>query len=438
MNLDIKKIRKSLKFSFLDGICASGMVGFTQEYLTPFTLILGGTARDIGMLNAFPNLFASLVQLKSADLVERLKARKKIINIFVFLQALMLLPISFMALIGGVKPVLFVMVVVLFVCLGAFATPAWGSLMSDLVEEDRRGKYFGWRNRVLGFITVFLTFIAGVILHKSRKVNLFYGFAIIFGFAFIFRMVSWYFLTRMYEPPLEYKREDHFTLVDFLSRIKESNFAKFVLFVSLMSFSVNLAAPFFAVLMLRDLHFSYILYTLITITATLTIYVTISRWGRLADIVGNLRVIRFVSPLIASLPFLWIINRHPLFLFLIQILSGFAWAGFNLCASNFIYDAVSPEKRTRCISYFNVFNGLALCFGALVGGFLLQKLPPLFGYEILSLFLISSVLRMSVGILMPLRLKEVRPVKRVRNSELFFNMISMKPLLGIERKTVRL
>jgi len=432
-----KRINQSLKFSFSDGIFASGMIGFTQEYFTPFLLVLGAAAKHIGMLNALPNLFASILQLKSADLTERLKSRKKTINIFVLLHALMLLPMVIMALSGRGKAITFIAYVILFTTFGALANPAWGSLMSDLVEENKRGTYFGWRNRILGMITVVAAFIAGLILHRMKKVNIFYGFGIIFGLAFLFRMVSWYFLTRMYEPTLVHKKGDYFTLVDFLARIRESNFAKFVLFVSMMNFSVNLASPFFAVLMLKDLHFSYALYTVITITATLTVYLMTSRWGRHADKVGNLKVIKFTSPLIGLIPLLWIINRHPGYLFFAQIFSGFLWAGFNLCTTNFIYDAVSPGKRTRCISYFNVLNGLALSCGALLGGFLLQRLPPLFGYKILTLFLISSILRIIAGTLMPLTLREVRPVEKAKSNELFFSMIGVKPLLGIERKTIR-
>jgi len=297
MNPTDDKVKKSLRFSFLDGIFASAMAGFTQDYFTPFVLLLGATARHVGMLSALPNFFASLAQLKSADITEKLKSRKRIINIFVLLQALMFLPMMHIALSGKMKPFLFILVVVLFASFGALSYPAWGSLMADLVEEDKRGVYFGWRNRTLGFVIVGTAFIAGFILHMMKKINIFYGFAIIFICAFIFRIISWYFLKRMYEPSVEYKSDDYFSIFDFLARLKESNFAKFVIFVSLMSFSVNLASPFFSVLMLQDLHFSYLLYTFITVTATLVIYIVIKRWGIHADAVGNLKVIKLTSPL---------------------------------------------------------------------------------------------------------------------------------------------
>jgi len=437
MSSQESKVKQSLRASFLDGVFAVCMMGFTQDYFIPFLLLVGGTTFHVGILNSIPNLAAALIQLPSADVTVKTGSRTKIINTFVFFQAVMLVPMAILALKGGTTPFAFIILVTLFAAIGAFAMPPWGSLMSDLVPEKQRGEYFGWRNRILGFIMVAMGFVAGFILHTMENINIYHGFAIIFLFAFIFRIMSWYFLTRMHEPPLEHKKEDQFTLIMFLRRIKESNFAKFVLFVGLLNFTVNIASPFFAVFMLRDLHFSYLLYTVVTITATLAVYLFMRRWGRHADRVGNLKVIQFTAPIVSILPLLWVVNHHPLFLILIQILAGFAWAGFNLCASNFIFDAVSPAKRTRCIAYFNVINGVALCLGALIGGFLIEHLPTLFGYQLLTLFVISSALRLGVVFVLPHRLKEVRPVDSLKSDDLFFSMIGIKPLLGIDRKTIR-
>lgn len=163
----------------------------------------------------------------------------------------------------------------------------------------------------------------------------------------------------------------------------------------------------------------------------------INRWGNHADKIGNLKIIKFVSPFIGLIPIVWTFNQQPGFLIIAQILSGFLWAGFNLCASNFIYDAVTPQKRTRCIAYFNVLNGTALCLGSLVGVLLLQKIPTFMGQKIYTLFIISGILRFIVGITMPRMLKEVRPVEKVDNNKLFFSMIGIKPLLGVDRKTIR-
>jgi MFS family permease len=432
-----EKVKKSLKYSVWDGVFSGAMIGFTQEYLAPFLLELGATVRQIGLLSALPNFVGSIVQMNSIRLTEKLKARRHTINLFVLLQALMLLPMSFMAYKGTGDPFIFIGMVILFTAFGAIATPPWSSLMSDLVPQEKRGAYFGWRYRAIGFVNLGATFMAGFILHRMTGIKVYLGFFIIFFFAFIFRMVSLYFLTRMYEPHFEHKKEDEFTLYQFLARIRESNFAKFVLFVSMMSFSVNLSAPFFAVLMLKDLKFNYLLYTLIIITAQVMTHLSIRRWGKHADHVGNLKVLKLTARLIAPIPLFWIFCQKPAFLFCVQMFAGFAWSGFSLCATNFIYDAVSPGKRIRCVSYFNFLNGIAIAAGAFLGGYLLNYLPGLFGNSIYTLLLMSGVLRLIFCAVMPGRLKEVRVVKRVSSNRLFLSMIGIKPVLGIDRETLK-
>jgi hypothetical protein len=228
-----------------------------------------------------------------------------------------------------------------------------------------------------------------------------------------------------------------FTARNFLGKIRGSNFARFAIFVSLMSLTVNIAGPYFTVLMIRDLGFSYLEYSAVIVTAPVVMYLMMGRWGRLADRVGNVRVLRFTAPIIAIIPLLWIINRNPFYLMAAQVVSGFAWAGFNLCASNFIFDAVPPEKRVRYISYFNVMNGTMLSAGALIGGFAADFLPPLLGHRLLMLLLVSSLLRIVVLTALPLKFREVRSVPSINSNDLFFSLVGVKPVIGVERHIIR-
>ncbi len=422
------KLKRSLKYSMLDGVFASAMLGFTEQYITPFAIALKATTAQVGMLSAFPNLIASLVQLKSADVTEHLKSRRRIINIFVFLHAFMYFPILLIPFIFKEHQLVWlILFVTLLTSFFAFPGPAWGSLMSDHIPPSSRGRYFGWRNRILGTITVVCAFLAGFILNIFGKGS-YVGFAIIFGLACISRFISWYFLTKMYEPPIKITQEHYFSFWDFIKRIRHSNFAKFVVYVSSLSFCVNIAGPFFAVFMLRDLNFSYVTYTIIVTTATIATLLTMNIWGHHADRVGNLKVIRLTSFFIPIIPTLWLFSHDVYYLVLIQIFAGFFWAGFNLSIANFILDAVTPEKRTRCIAYFNVINGTAICLGALLGGTLARMLPPIFGYRLLTLFLISGILRAIVAAIILPRVKEVRHVESVSSVDLFFSVIGIRPI----------
>lgn len=402
------KVKKSLRASLWDGVFASVMVGLTQDYLTPYALALKATVKQIGLLSSLPNLCAALVQLKSADFTEHLSSRKRIILISVFFQALMLLPVLLIPYgFRNSQPILLIILVVFFTGFGAVSLGAWLSLMSEYIPANKRGAYFGWRNRTLGFIAVAASLFGGLTLQIFKN-NVFTGFLIILLFAMCARFACVYFLSLQYEPKFRHGSHARFSFLDFLKRAKESSFGRFVFFVAGLNFCVNLAAPFFAVFMLRDLKFNYLTYTLVMVPVPLTTFLLIRRWGYLADRIGNLRVLKFTALFIASLPLPWIIYRHPAFLILVQILGGFAWSGFNLCATNFIFDSVSGPKRTRCFSYFNVINGFFISLGAAIGGYLATHLPELFGHRLLFLFLLSSTMRFLVVLFFTPRIQEVR------------------------------
>lgn len=413
------KIKKSLKYSFWDGVFASVMIGLTQDYITPYALALKASLRQVGLLSALPNLCASLVQLKSADLTEKLASRKRLILLSVFIQAFMILPIILIPHIIKINQAAFlIFLAMLFIGFGAISLGPWASLMSDYIPSNKRGHYFGWRNKILGMVAVGSSLFAGFIL-QTHKQNVLFGFWIILNLAMAARFISWYFLTRQYEPKFSHNIENHFTFLDFVKRAKESNFVKFVFFVAGLNFSVNLAAPFFTVFMLRDLKFGYFTYTVVMIPVVLTSLLLIDRWGRLADRIGNYRIVKFCSFFIASLPLFWIIYRHPAYLIFVQILGGFAWSGFNLCAVNFVFDSVSGPKRTRCLSYLNVINGFGISLGAIIGGYLAGHMPELLGYKLLSLFLFSSVMRFLIIFTFTPKIKEIRkPVEPLKASRM--------------------
>jgi MFS family permease len=424
------KIRASLRFSLIDGIFAASMIGLVTDYITPYALALSATNSQIGILVAFPNLIAAFVQLKSADLIDRVKSRKKIVNTLILLQGLTFIPIITIPYLFNQHAVLFlVLFFTLFSSFGAIAFPAWASLMSDYIPHKSRGRYFGWRAKVMGIVTVLSSFLAGGILHITKD-RPFIGFSTIFGLALITRLFCLYFLTKMSELPFRTKEKVCFNLLDFIKRTKESNFAIFTLFVASFNFCVNLAAPFFSVFMLRDLGFNYLTYTLIVTTVTIAHILFIDRWGKEADRVGNIKVLRATSILAVILPSLWIINHSPVYLVFIQIIGGLTWSGFTLCAINFIYDTAASEKRARYVAYFSFCNGLAICLGALLGGFLVNILPLLFSYKLLSLFLLSSILRLSVVLFFLGKIREVRKVEIISSRDLFYSIIGLKSIFS--------
>ena len=218
-----------------------------------------------------------------------------------------------------------------------------------------------------------------------------------------------------------------------MRRFRESNFLKFVVFSGCLTFATYMAAPFFAVFMLRDLQLSYVTYMALQVCSSLAALIALPLWGRHADLVGNVRILRLSSFLAALIPMFWLFSHNPAYLMLVQILSVFSWSGVTLSAGNFIYDAVTPQKRVRCIAYFNVINGLALFMGSSLGGYFAARLPPFFGYRLLGLFALSCVCRVSFYLLLSRSFREVRATHDVSIQGLFFSVVGIRPLVGPAR-----
>jgi MFS family permease len=424
-------VRTSLRASFKDGIFAALMGGVTEHYATPLALFLGATVLQIGLVSALPNFLSSLSQFFAVRVIYWVGGRRKLLVRLVFSQASLLLGIAVLA--ASMAPnriEWFLVLLTLAALCGGLAGPAWGSLMSDYIPARKRGQYFGWRNSVLGAVSVGSVCAAGVLLYLFKQLGYGGGFVVLFCLAALARYGSAYFIKHMDEPPHKKDPASDFTFLMFIARFRESNYLKFVTFAASLNFASFLAAPFFTVFMLRDLQFDYLTYMELHVSSALVTLVALPLWGRHADLVGNVRVLRLSSFFAVLIPIFWLVSHNPVYLTLVQMCAGFAWSGVTLSTSNFIYDAVTPQKRVRCIAYFNVINGVAVFLGAATGGWLASRLTPLFGYQLISLFVVSGVCRFLVYVVLSSRFHEVRQAREVSIWELFNSVIGIRPLAG--------
>ncbi len=427
-----QKIQRSLRVSWQEGIAASVMLGIVDFYLVPFGLFMKASTEQIGLLVAFPRLLSSFSLLFAVRAVQWIGSRLRFIVRGAVLQAILLIPLAALAL-WDFEGRIYALIglVILYRMLESLIGPAWGALMSDYLTPEKRGTYFGWRSRIVGTAQVAGMGVAGLILYLTQPAAAAFGFLTIFGIAAIARLISGSYMSQMADLPVHATREHDFTFLMFLKRFKESNFVKFVFYVSSVVFATFLSAPYFSVYMLRDLHLNYLNYMAIHLSSVLMGLLAVPVWGRHADAVGNAQVLKTTGLLVPLIPFLWIATKNPAALFCIELFSGLIWAGFNLSATNFVYDAVTPEKRVRCLGYFNLINGLAICAGGLLGGCLADRLPPVRGFPILMLFAISGGLRLLTRLSLGNAFKEVREShKRVSNSQLFFSVVGIRPILG--------
>ena len=292
----------------------------------------------------------------------------------------------------------------------AIAGPSWFSLMGDIVPEDHRGRYFSRRNLLITLISIIVSILASILLEQFKNFeNVYYGFFIIFSIAFLSRIVSALYLARHYYPPFKIEKDAYISLTNFIKNIFNTNFGIFTLYMTFITFSVNIGVPFMGYYMLEDLGFTYIEYVMVNLSTPLISVAFYPLIGFITDKYGNALLMRICGFLLPTLPILWIFLNHPLqLIFIPQLISAFAWTGVNLSAWNFVYDNIPTQQRGFYIAYFNFFLGMGVLFGGILGSSLLQIVPVIFFSVYETLFLISGILRLFFDFIFLFRIKEVR------------------------------
>jgi MFS family permease len=421
-----KLINQAKSISIKEASAYSFMDGFGLRYITPFALAIGANNKQIGYLSSIPSLLASFVQLFTLKAMNKY-SRKKIVFFGVLLQAIMwlfIIGIGVLYFILKVQtelpPTLLVIIYTMLIVFGAFGGPAWSSWMRDLVKE-KRGAYFSRRSKISGTIALICMLAAGFILDYFKQTKIFLGFAILFFIAFLGRAYSALLFLKQYEPEFKENPKDYFTLLQFIRKMYQNNFGKFVIYFSLVSFATAIASPFFAVYMLKELNFSYVNYMIIILASSISSLVFLPFWGRLSDKYGNLKTMRLTGIFIPLIPFLWFASAFIssntaiiIYLVIIEIFSGIIWTGFNLAAGNFIYDAVSRQKIAICVAYFNIISSIGIVIGASLGGYVSSLNFTFFNLSpVVFIFFLSSTIRFLVYIVMDRKIKEVRQVKKL-------------------------
>lgn len=429
---------KNLSYGIKDGAFYSMMVGIGESYLIPFALFLKASNAQIGFVVSVPQLFGAFFQIISAYLLSNLSNRKQLILAGVGFQAIAWLPLLWLPLLIPEHAVLLLLFgASLYFLLGNLASPPWNSLMGDLVPIDQRGNYFGKRTKIMSLSSFAALFLGGVVLDATRKGDSpAAGFIIIFTIAALFRTASFLYLKKMDELPLNQEREK-FYLGDFYRQFKGSNFLRFVVYSALISFSVQVSGPFFAVYMLHDLQFSYFQYMIVVGTGVISQYLTYLYWGNFSDRFGNRRVLQITGLLMPALPLLWLFSSNLIYIMGIQLLAGLVWAGFSLSVSIFVFDAVASEKRAVCIAVYSTLNALGIFLGAMTGGLFTKIFPDSFTLfhihvhlrsNLMFLFLISGALRLIVYLTFLPRIQEVRHVEVFSFKEMFQKSVRSNPV----------
>lgn len=411
-------IRTSLRASTLDAVFATVFCVTTGGILlSNFLLELGASPVVFGMLSSIPML-VNLVQPLGAYLSERSSSRfyyslrtHGIARLLWLILGIGIIGSSWIGLTSGQLVLLTLLVVLFSGLLGGLGSASWLSWLAMIVPRRLRGRYFGIRNSAASLTNLLCVPLAGLaVSHWSGGTLQGYGVVLLVGIIFgLISLGCQYFQTDM-NPALQNSTlvkcqqisESSMTVEptptpknEFASIWSNCNFLRFLLYFGFWMLAVNISAPFFNFYLLEHFHLdvSYVtLYGSLQAGANMLLIVL---WGKLADKIGNRRILILIGILVALTPLLWMgvsANSWNIWLWLplLHIFTGGTWAAIDLCNNN-MQLGIAPVKNQSI--YFAIASAVAGVSGALgttIGSFIAQAEQG----GLLGLFALSSVCRL--------------------------------------------
>jgi MFS family permease/SepF-like predicted cell division protein (DUF552 family) len=429
-----RRLRRDLNSSIAEGSFTTASSSIVSSYATPFALALNASNSEIGLLTSVQNLAGILSQLPGARLT-RSMTRKRIWLLSTVLSRLFLIPLIFIGLFFSASTEIWILIILLGLVsfFSNMRGPAWSSMMGDIVPQDRRGRYFGKRNMIIGFAGMVATLGAGAAVF-------YWGFPVIFAAAAVLTFVSMLFFIRMAEPELRQERAYHYRIhfhpADLVYQIKTNRgFAIFTVYMTVVNFGVNIASPFVAVYMLKNLDVGYGWFAILVTIGALVQLLSMKYWGSRCDRYGNRKILVISGVLICFVPLGYLLSTNVWHLVLLKAYDGFVWGAFDLVVFNYLLSITPSKKRPGFVANHNFMTGTGTVLGALFGAFLAEQFQTggFFLYGLQMVFFISLVMRLSSAVFLPkIADVEVKQDECVPVRYVFWDTVAIGPARGVE------
>ncbi len=382
-----KDLSSGLRWLALEGGTSMGFFSITTSgFLAAFALALGANNLQIGILAALP--FAmQIVQIPSIWLVEKIRRRKAIAVLSWFPAQLLWIPMALIPLfmdVPGKGPITLLLVLMTMRgVLAAVCATAWNGWIRDLVPQNILGRFFSRRlilATVLGMVFSFgAAFFVDYWSHISGDGNTLMGYVIVILFGAVFLgLASPVFMSLIAEPLMQPAPIPQPSLRKRLTMpLKDKNYSRLLMFLSLWGFASNLPVPFFAVYMLVWLQFPLAWVIGLSILSQSFNILFLRLWGRYTDRFGAKAVISFCVSIYLLVIFGWVFTTMPdryvltvPLLIVLHVFFGIATAGINIAVSTIGWKLAPRNETTTYLAGASLAVNVGAGIGPLVGGFL--------------------------------------------------------------------
>ena len=435
------------RFGIRDGLFQAVAQGGGEQYLSAFALLLHATPYQLSILSAIPQLLGTWAQLVSVKVSHWFPSRAAQVFWGIIGQSVSWIPILALPLLWPDQgPWLLIAAVAVYFTFTHFISPAWNSLITDLLEPNERGMYFARRSRTIAMTSFLALCLAGALLSFFEQRQLLWvGFAVMFLIAGLCRSASALLLLKVSGLPPHEPSSNPTGFLVFLRTGMSENFRHFLLFSGLMHSAVLVAGPFFVIYLLQDLHLTHWQYGTWLAVGIIGQFLTLPAWGQFGDRFGNKALLSFTGLLVAFLPMLYLFNTAWLFLVTVNFFGGVVWAGLSLGLNNYVFDAVQPTDRAKAVAISSVGNALGWTMGTIIGSWLISTFPAKLQIGALTLepvsnlpfiFFLSGLLRLIVSVALLRTFHEPREVEHRAHHRLFWELPLLKFLRQLSRRAI--
>lgn len=378
------------------------MVGLTETYFGAFYLTAGMSNFAVGVLATVPYLLGSILQLLTPCGVEQLGSYRRWMVANATLQGTSLVALGTAAYFQATHFWMLFGLITIYWGAGLATAPVWNTWIETLIPPSIRAKFLAWRMRVCQICLLLGVTAAGCALRWSEfsqsQLSMFAALLLLGG---VCRYLSAAMLNRKSElspwRSLRNRPEPRTTMVPATQTPQpnpdEATSLKAIPYFLMIQFAVFLSGPYFTPFMLRVMELSFLQFTILIVLGYLG-RIAALRWaGNVSRYFGQATLLWIGGISIIPASGLWIFYESYWFLCILQFVFGMAWACYELALALVLIERIPNERRVQIISRYNLFNGVAMVSGSLLGGGIIQLYQGS-STGFMVIFVLSTLLRM--------------------------------------------
>jgi len=340
-------------------------------FQTGYLLQLGATSSQIGLVLSITT-FVNFLQIAAAVWMQRSMTNRKLwAGVFAFFHRSLWVSC-------GAIPFLLPqhLWVGAYICLytmafisNAYVAVIWTSMMGDIVPSAVRGKYFGFRNTVLGAWAMVIVFVGGQVLKWYPGEQ---GYSILFAACAVCAIVNTASFAFYPNPP--FAKPANTALLPMLRKpFQDRFFIKAIAFLAVWLFFQGVAVPLYSYVMLKVLKVGIDAVSYITVAQMAITMAAYYFWGIFNAKYSTRAVLFWTLPFIAMSCFSWIgLAALPVYVVLVlaHLFLGIGLGGYNQLVFNFIIGDTPRDARPMFVAVYSALTGFAAFLGPLVGGWI--------------------------------------------------------------------